>query len=65
METRDIDFQVDTFDGKRHTIHAHKIGKTWKATASVDGKHVQGQGARTPEKAAANWVRAYKYAFDF
>jgi hypothetical protein len=65
QETNDIRYQVRTFDGKEHEVAAHKSGKSWKASALIDGQHIDGGAARTPEKAIEDWKRAYKYNFDF
>jgi hypothetical protein len=65
QETTYLSFNVHTFDGKDHEVAAHKSGKSWKASAYIDGKYVEGRAAKKPEGAIENWKSAYKYTFDF
>jgi hypothetical protein len=65
QETNCIRYSVHTFDGKDHEVAAHKSGQSWKASADVDGKSVEGLSAKTARKAIENWKLRYKNTFDF
>lgn len=64
QETNHIVFQVHTFDGKDHEVSVNKSGKSWTASAYVDGRHVEGRPAVTTQKAIENWESIYRYTFD-
>ena len=49
-----------TRDGVTHQVVAHMSQGKWFVAGSVDGRHIEGRIAKTPEEALANWVVFYQ-----
>jgi hypothetical protein len=51
---------AQTLDGVTHQVVAHMSQGKWFVAGSVDGRHIEGRIAKTPEEALANWLVFYQ-----